>query len=217
MKLLTTSILVVLSLNSCAQQEKKTVNTSQKISSTKIIGGGCECCEGIYQGMPQELDYETTIQRKSEPGEQLEIRGKIFQSDGKTPAQNVILYVYHTNAKGYYEPEKEQTGCAGRHGHLRNWIKTNAKGEYKFKTIRPAPYPNGIEPAHIHPVIKEEGKNEYYIDAFIFDDDILLTNEFRKRYENRGGSGIVKLSKDASDAWKGYRDIILGKNVPDYY
>lgn len=58
-------------------------------------------------------------------------------------------------AKGYYQPGKGQTGQARRHGHLRGWMKTNQKGEYKFRTIKPAPYPNARIPAHIHPVIKE--------------------------------------------------------------
>ena len=215
MKHILLTLLIAASFSSCAQHDNKA--QTQKSNTAKIIGGGCECCEAIYEGMPEQLTYETTIASKDEPGELLEISGTIFQKDGKTPASNVILYIYHTNAKGYYEPSKDQTGCAKRNGHLRGWIKTNAKGEYTFHTIKPAPYPKASIPAHIHPVIKEPGKNEYYIDEFLFDDDTLLTANERNRQENRGGSGIVKLSKNASGVWMGKRDIILGKNIPDYY
>jgi protocatechuate 3,4-dioxygenase, beta subunit len=208
-------LLIAASFSSCAQHENKT--QTQKNITAKIIGGGCECCEAIYQGMPEQLNYETTIPPRNEPGELLEISGTVFQKDGKTPAPNVILYIYHTNAKGYYEPAKDQAGCAKRNGHLRGWMKTNEKGEYKFNTIKPAPYPKASIPAHIHPVIKEPGKNEYYIDEFLFDDDTLLTANERSRQENRGGSGIVKLSKSANGIWIGKRDIVLGKNIPDYY
>ncbi len=208
-------LFTALSFSSCAQDENKKQN--QKSSTAKIIGGGCECCEAIYEGMPEQLNYETTISSKDEPGEPLEISGTIFQQDGKTPAPNVILYVYHTNVKGYYEPSKDQTGCAKRNGHLRGWMKTNAKGEYAFHTIKPAPYPNAPFPAHIHPIIKEPGKNEYYIDEFLFDNDPLLTASERNRNENRGGPGIIKLTKNPNGAWTGHRDIILGKNIPDYY
>lgn len=37
-------------------------------------------------------------------------------------------------------------------------MKTNAKGEYQFATIKPAPYPGGMEPAHIHLVVKKKMK-----------------------------------------------------------
>ncbi len=216
MKGITLILFIAVSFSSCAQHESEK-NSEAKNRSSKIIGGGCDCCEAIYQGIPEQLNYETTISSKEEPGELLEISGTIFQPHGTTPVPNVILYVYHSNAKGYYEPSKDQTGCAKRNGHLRGWVKTNAKGEYKFRTIKPAPYPMTSIPSHIHPVIKEPGKNEYYIDDFVFDDDPFLTISERSKHEDRGGSGIVKLSKNANGVWIGYRDIILGKNIPDYY
>jgi len=36
----------------------------------------------------------------------LKISGTVYNSDGKTPAENVILYVYHTNRDSKYEPNK---------------------------------------------------------------------------------------------------------------
>ncbi len=180
-----------------------------------IIGGGCDGCEIIYEGMPQELNWQTAIASASEPGERMVMSGRIYQRDGKTPAPNVILYVYHTDAKGHYSPTPDATGNSRRHGHLRGWMKTNASGEYKFTSTKPAPYPGRKSPAHVHPIIKEPGKNEYYIDEYVFDDDPLLTPEKRSRLENRGGSGIVRLIKDG-DVWTGKRDIILGLNIPDY-
>ena len=217
MKLLFANLFVAAAFISCAQENNRNTKNNHASGQAKHIGGGYECCEAIYEGMPPQLNYETSIAISSEPGEPLEISGIIFQQDGVTPAPNVILYVYHTNAKGYYEPSKGQTGCARRNGHLRGWMKTNAKGEYKFHTIRPAPYPNARIPAHIHPVIKEPNKNEYYIDEFRFDDDPLLTAKERSKDENRGGSGIVKLAKNSSGVWIGKRNIVLGKNIPDYY
>ncbi len=165
--------------------------------------------------MPEKLSPETELPHKGEAGEPLEIEGVIYQSDGKTPAADVILYVYHTDAAGLYTPAAEQK-VALRHGHLRGWMKTDATGRYKFRTIRPAPYPKTTIPAHIHPTIKEPGKNEYYVDAYHFDDDPLLTEKERRNEEGRGGSGIISLTKNADGVWLGRRDIILGRNVPDY-
>ena len=145
----------------------------------------------------------------------MEISGTIYKSDGKTPAADVILYVYHTNAKGFYEPAPGQT-AARRHGALRGWVKTNPQGQYKFRSIKPAAYPNRKAPAHIHPVIKEADKNEYYIDEYRFDDDPLLTKQERAKEEKRGRSGIIQLRKNQSGVWIGRRDIVLGQNIPNY-
>jgi protocatechuate 3,4-dioxygenase beta subunit len=190
--------------------------TQRQRTSARLVGGGCEGCEGIYEEMPKQLSWETRIASASEPGEPMELSGVIYRSDGKTPAPDVILYVYHTDAKGYYTPAPHQTGWARRHGHLRGWMKTNAKGEYKFTTIRPAAYPNDVFPAHVHPIVKEPDKNEYYIDEYRFDDDPLLTQAERSKSENRGGSGIIRLIKNSSGVWIGKRNIILGHNIPNY-
>lgn len=184
--------------------------------NSERVGGFCEGCEGIYEGMPKNLNWQTVIADSAEPGERLEITGTIFKKDGKTPAKDVILYVYHTNAEGYYEPSEGQTGWARRHGHLRGWVKTNEKGRYVFRTIRPAPYPNGSDPAHIHCIIKEPDKNEYWIDDYFFKGDPLITERLKNRLQKRGGSGIVKLTKDENGVWQGQRDIVLGQNVPNY-
>ena len=180
------------------------------------VGGYCEGCEGIYEGMPKDLSWQTVIADSAELGERLEISGTIFKKDGKTRAKDIILYVYHTNAKGYYEPTKNQTGWARRHGHLRGWVKTDEKGRYAFRSIRPAPYPNGTVPAHIHCIIKEPEKNEYWIDDFFFEEDMLITERIKSRLEKRGGSGIIKLTKGENGVWAGTRNIVLGQNVPNY-
>lgn len=180
------------------------------------VGGYCEGCEAIYEGMPSQLNWETRIAAATELGEPLEVSGVIYQADGKTPAPGVILYVYHTDAKGIYSPAPGATGGARRNGHLRGWMKTNAKGEYKFLTIKPASYPNSNIPAHIHPIVKEADKNEYYIDSFEFANDPLLTQQERARRRNYGGSGVIPLTRNSSGVWIARRDITLGLNVPNY-
>ena len=208
--LLAVAFPAVVTLNSSCRAQKT------EGASTGLVGGGCDGCEGIYEGMPQQLSWQTAIASAAEPGERMEISGIIYQVDGKTPASNVILYVYHTDAKGYYSPAPDATNIARRHGHLRGWIRTNVSGEYKFATIKPAPYPDRGVQAHVHPVVKEPDKNEYYIDSFVFDDDPLLTQDIRSKLENRGGSGIVRLTKRSDGVWIGQRNIILGLNIPNY-
>jgi protocatechuate 3,4-dioxygenase, beta subunit len=179
------------------------------------VGGGCEACELMYEGMPENLSARTRLALPNEPGEPMMISGTIYKKDGRTPAPNVILYVYHTDNTGEYTPSPNQK-IAQRHGHLRGWMKTDSKGYYEFTSIRPAAYPGRKNPAHIHPLIKEEGLSLYWIDEYLFDDDPILTKEERANQQKRGGNGIIKLARNANGVWIGHRDIILGLNVPGY-
>lgn len=213
MKIYFTSCLLI-SIAACAQSSgSKTTNENDR-----KVGGSCECCEAIYEQAP---DFETinetdTLADFNEPGPKMLVYGTIYKSDGITPAAGVVLYIYHTDQTGRYTAKPGQTGCAKRNGYLRGWIKTDDKGAYRFYTLKPAAYPNASIPAHIHPIVKEPGLSEYYIDEYLFDDDPLLTSEERTRAENRGGNGIIKLAKDADGLLLCKRDVVLGKNIPGY-
>ena len=145
----------------------------------------------------------------------LKITGTVFQKDGKTPAKDVILYIYQTNRAGIYETKGDEVGWAKRHGFIRGWIKTDAYGSYTFYTFRPGAYPNRRAPEHIHITVKEPDKNEYYLEDYLFDDDPLLTKAERDRLRQRGGSGIVMPKSDGVN-YLVERDIILGLNIPGY-
>jgi len=171
----------------------------------------------MYVGIPNISNHIDTSAGWYEKGQKLLVTGTVFQLDGKTPAANIILYYWQTDASGYYTDAKGLSVKAKRHGHIRGWVKTNAAGEYAIYTNRPAAYPNDIFPAHIHLLVKEpDFPNEYYIDDLVFDDDELLI-PFKKKYplENRGGSGIVRVLLKG-DVQVAEHDIILGLNIPDY-
>ena len=170
---------------------------------------------GIYEGMPQTISWSTALASVDEPGTPMTISGTIYQADGKTPAPDVILYVYHTDNKGHYSPAPGQKDAV-RHGHLRGWMKTDASGRYQFRSIRPAGYPSRTAPQHIHPLVKEKGRTLYWIDEYFFDDDPLLRPEERAKHQKRGGDGLIHLSKNTKGEWEGHRDITLGLNVPNY-
>ena len=179
------------------------------------MGGPCEGCEAIYEYGNKKLSTSDTLSNFKQNTPQLKITGRVFKADGKTPAKGVIIYIYHTNRSGIYEQKGGETGWAKRHGFIRGWIKTGADGRYTFYTFRPASYPDRSEPEHIHITIKEPNVNEYYLDEYLFEDDPLLTPSVRKKQENRGGSGIVKpFLQNGMLTIK--RNIILGKNIPNY-
>lgn len=209
MKQLFFILLMAISLTGCAQ------NTAQK---NKIrVGGNCEGCQAIYESPVafEKLAPEITLPDFNEQGPKIEISGIVYKRDGKTPAKNIVIYIYHTDQAGRYPIKGNETGWAKRHGYIRGWMKTNDKGEYKFNTLRPAAYPQRKDPQHIHVTIKEPDKNEYYIDDYIFDDDPLLPPSERSKEGNKGSNGIIQL-KTENGIGKAKRNIILGLNIQDY-
>ncbi|WP_445908614.1 dioxygenase family protein [Yeosuana sp.] len=190
-------------------------NAQTKNSTTKLIGGGCEGCEAIYEYGDKKLTTIDTLPEFQNNEPKLRIKGTVFKKDGKTPAEDVIIYIYHTNRQGIYETKGNEKGWAKRHGFIRGWIKTGKDGKYTFYTFRPASYPDRSEPEHIHLTVKEPDKNEYYLDDYLFDDDPILTQSKRDKLNNRGGSGIMKPIRE-NGMLTIERNIILGKNIPNY-
>lgn len=206
-------MVVLLSFGTCNGQNTRVAETDKKA----IVGGGCESCELMYIGMPEDITSVSTSAGWFEKGQKLVITGTVFHLDGKTPAKDVIVYYWQTDNNGYYSEGPGLDKRAKRHGHIRGWVKTGADGQYTIKTIRPAPYPGDAIPAHIHLAIKEPDiDNEYYTDEINFDDDKLLVPHFRiYPQENRGGSGVVRvLLKDSLQIAE--HDIVLGLNIPNY-
>lgn len=208
--LLFLTLFFLLGLSSCPQ------SNSQKNPKGQKTGGPCEGCEAIYESPVafEKLDWTDTLPDFKEPGPKLVISGVIYGAGGK-PAPGVVLYVYHTDQNGHYSKKGGEKGWGMRHGYIRGWVKTNESGEYRFYTLRPASYPHSRIPQHIHPTIKEPGKNEYWIDEYLFEDDPFLTREERNRQEGRGGKGIIRLEKKNGMLY-GRRDIYLGRNIPGY-
>ncbi|WP_420315961.1 intradiol ring-cleavage dioxygenase [Ekhidna sp.] len=180
------------------------------------VGGRCEGCEAALEYNPNLISNVDILPGFEQNEPKLILTGTVFKKDGKTPASDVVLYVYHTNRDGVYPPAPNATGWGRRHGKHRGWIKTDKDGKYTFYTFRPASYPNRDEPEHIHITVKEPGVIPYYIDDYLFDDDPLLTSQKRQRLRNRGGVGIVKSTEFKDDLIHIKRDIILGLNIPNY-
>jgi len=184
------------------------------IGAQTLIGGPCEGCEAVFEYENKVLSPSDTMPHNNS-GTKLLVTGKILKSDGKTPAADVILYIYHTNEKGIYAKRGDEKGWGKRHGYLRGWIKSDSTGRYSFYTIKPASYPDSREPAHIHGTILEPNGYYYWIDEWHFNDDPFLKINSESESKARGDSGIVELKKEGN-ILVARRDIILGKNVPGY-
>lgn len=191
-------------------------SSHKAVQDTAVVGGGCDGCELMYEGMPGNLNDVDTSAGWSEPGRKLRISGTVYQPDGRTPAKDVILYYWQTDHNGYYTPHDLMPEAAKRHGHIRGWVKTGPQGRFTIYTIRPAPYPNDSMSAHIHVAVKEPGiATEYYIDEWVFDDDPLLNEAARQKLENRGGSGILQVIPQ-DGILTAEHSVVLGLNIPNH-
>jgi protocatechuate 3,4-dioxygenase beta subunit len=153
----------------------------------------------------KDLDWKTVIVSKEEPGEPLIISGVIYGPDGKTPVEGATVYVYHTDAKGYYNQEN-QKGPPRLQGHMR----TNSSGKYEYRTIRPAGYPNARIPQHIHYEIATPGYQKEVTEIF-FADDTRLTNEDRAAAKKKNGPPIVTLQRGKDGVLRGVADFSLSR------
>ncbi|MEY2499057.1 MAG: protocatechuate 3,4-dioxygenase, beta subunit [Verrucomicrobiota bacterium] len=165
------------------------------------LSGGAPCGSCIA---PADLSWKTVVTSAKEPGEPLIISGTIYQPDGK-PASGVVLFIYHTDATGYYN-EKDDAS----HPRLKGWMKTGADGRYEFRTIKPAPYPHRTTPAHIHAHVYGPDYSERSIDDYWFEGDPFINAKELARIKEQGETpAIVSLKRDGAGVLRGGRDITL--------
>jgi len=180
----------------------------------RLVGGPCDGCEAV-------LEYRDVVDRPLTPTDtlpgfavaerKLMLRGRILMPDGETPANDVILYIYHTNEAGEYETRGDEVGWGRQHGHIRGWIRTDEDGRYAFYTRVPGSYSSN--PAHVHPLILEPDGRYYYLTSWFFEGDPNLDDGHSEG--GRGGEGVVSY-REENGLLVAERDIVLGFNVPGY-
>ncbi|MBC2839305.1 intradiol ring-cleavage dioxygenase [Robiginitalea sp. SC105] len=206
---LTLLLILAIGILGCNGQQKRNSLAERR------VGGPCEGCEALLEFGDRTLHSTDTLPGFKANTPKIKLTGTVFESDGKTPAENIILYFYHTNREGIYEKRGDETGWGRTHGYIRGWLRTGPDGSYTLYTFRPGAYPSRREPEHIHLTVKEQGTIPYYLESYHFEDDPLLTPAVRDNMRNRGGSGIV-LPQSENGILTVHRDLILGMNIPDY-
>lgn len=188
-------------LSGCSAQTEVIAQTTRMPYSAGPGSMPCSSCIA-----PQNISWQTTVASRDEKGEPLIMSGTIYQSDGVTPAEGIVLFVYHTDSTGYYNKDDDPYDP-----RLRGYMKTGKDGKYEFKTIKPAPYPKRTTPAHIHAQIYSSQIPEYSIDEYWFEGDPFITSEEKaKLLTERGGfNSIIKLTRDKDGVLHGVRNIKL--------
>ena len=155
--------------------------------------------------VPDSVSWKTVLAGDTDQGLPMLISGTVYQTDGKTPAPNILIYFYHTDAEGIYGRSGEH-----KHGKYRGWLLTDEKGRFEFRSIKPASYPNTTFSSHIHMTLTGKDFREDWIDSILFEGDKFITERERNEAGRRGGfNPIITLEKRADGIWYGTRDIKL--------
>ena len=80
--------------------------------------------------------FKTNLVQKGTKGQLLNFHGTVFANDGKTPAGNTLVEIWHCNENGVYDNTSDDY-------IYRASFKTGADGKYHFNTILPIPYSTG--------------------------------------------------------------------------
>lgn len=120
-----------------------------------------------YNKLPLDKDNDLVIVGKSltpAVGTITHLAGKVLDLRG-SPLANAVIEIWQTDGKGVYLAQADQ-GYADK--NFQGWgrFETNAKGEYRFRTVKPVPYPGRTSP-HVHLKITAKGKQPFTTQLFI--------------------------------------------------
>jgi protocatechuate 3,4-dioxygenase, beta subunit len=149
---------------------------------------------------PEPLGHigsKSAIAASGEAGEPLLLSGQLFAPDGKTPAPNVTIYAYQTDATGEYHNGPDRVA------RLHGWARTDRQGRFEFTTIRPAPYPGRSIAAHIHMHAWGGGYPLQWTADAKFADDPLISTRDRADSEalGPGFDNICAITRSIDGVW----------------
>lgn len=187
-----------------------TVNAQHSVSVLRDLQENYLERSPIYDYNEQDLNNMDTIPGFNSKENRLKIFGIIYESDGITPAKDVILYIEQADERGNFDVRKENDK---RYVHNRGWVKTNAQGQYTFYTYVPGNDRRYNQLQQLFPIIKEPLKPEYNITSLLFDEDPLLTKGCRKRMAKKGDPSRVLKPKNIDGLLTVQKDIILHEGI----
>jgi len=164
----------------------------------------------IYDRAESQISNTDTIPDFRSKTNQLKLTGIIYQSDGVTPAKDVILFIEQPDEDGDFE--LRNLGNA-RYVFHRSWVKTDADGRYTFYTFVPGNDRRYNQLQQIFPVIKEPSKPEYQLETFLFNDDPLLTKRCGKTILRKSDASRILTPKKEDGILVAEKNIVLSADA----
>lgn len=144
--------------------------------------------ERAQAAKPATVGPVSRIAPEGEPGLPLVINGRVYQTDGRTPAAGITVFAYQTDRTGVYDAP----GNGPHSWRLKGWAVSDAQGRFQFRTIRPASYPNASVPQHVHLHLEGPDLPRRWTTELEFDDDPKMTARAREVSRQAGMFGGVR-------------------------
>jgi catechol 1,2-dioxygenase len=178
----------------CSDSRQEFILLSDILGVSMLVDAiGHQAGEGItdstvlgpfYAGSQRVLDKGDSILLREEDGEPLLMKGRVADARGE-PIAGATVEVWQTAPNQLYDVQDEDQP----RGHLRATFKTDARGEYEFRTILPVSYPipddgpagrllerlgrHPFRPAHVHFMISAPGHRKLVTHLFLHGDEYL--------------------------------------------
>lgn len=130
---------------------------------------------GPFYPMMKPLDRDADLthlrgRRASAQGQIIHLMGRVVNAQGK-PLAGIKLEIWQANIHGRYAHINDQASAPLDPNFQGYGVQvTDARGEFRFKTIKPGAYPTGIDgwsrPPHIHFYVT--GRNEALVSQMYF-------------------------------------------------
>lgn len=135
------------------------------------------------------------------------LKGTMFQDDGRTPLPDVRIESWQCDEHEQYDNKSDEY-------LLRGTQKTDANGQYEFKTIVPPPYNTGERwrPAHIHLRISSDHYQDLITQIYFKGDPYIKTDIPAASPEaiNR----ILEIKNNSSNEKEIKFDVVMAKSFP---
>ena len=145
---------------------RRSMGLAAAILFSGVVHGGLADLRGQAPAPPPSL------LPPGEAGTPLHVHGQIL---GLSGGEGAALYVYQTDARGYYSGEVNDDN---RKPRLKARFTTAPDGRFAFRTIMPGQYPRSGPPAHIHLEVTPPGKPMEQFEL-VFEGDSRLTDKIR--------------------------------------
>lgn len=120
--------------------------------------------------LPLDTDNDLVIVSNSitpAVGEITHLSGRLLDAHGN-PIKNAIIEIWQVDNTGTYLKERDQKRADSFDANFQGFgrFETGSTGKYRFRTIKPVPYPTRPAP-HIHFMIKMKGRDPWTTQLYV--------------------------------------------------
>lgn len=141
----------------------------------------------------------------------MNLTGKVFSENGKTPLDNALVEIWQCDEKEYYDNASDDYLFRGA-------VKTDKNGSYNFKTIVPVPYKanpdneNSWRPAHIHMRVSVANQQDLITQIYFKGDQYLDNDTWASA--PRAINRTLEIVKNKNGESEVIFDIVMNKEFP---